>query len=102
MSDKYTSFRGTQVSKDWPDVLKDAQKKTVYHINGADFSREPHTGYDETDICHDCVAEPGELHVPGCDVERCPCCGGQAISCSCKVDATVQDKLEDLWEEEDE
>lgn len=35
-------------------------------------------------ICHDCGVEEGELHDFGCDSERCPFCGGQLISCSCK------------------
>ena len=34
-------------------------------------------------ICHDCGAKEGELHKYGCDMERCPFCGGQLFSCNC-------------------
>lgn len=33
--------------------------------------------------CGGCGASVGALHSSGCDVERCPRCGGQSISCDC-------------------
>lgn len=33
--------------------------------------------------CHDCGVAPGGYHHPGCDVERCPRCQGQAIGRDC-------------------
>jgi hypothetical protein len=33
--------------------------------------------------CHDCNCQVGEIHVLGCDMERCPKCGGQLIGCGC-------------------
>ena len=34
-------------------------------------------------ICHDCDAEEGQYHMPGCDMECCPFCEEQLISCHC-------------------
>jgi len=36
--------------------------------------------------CHDCDVEEGQLHILGCDMERCPMCLGQLISCDCPSD----------------
>ena len=45
------------------------------------------TYFDRNLHCHDCgIANHwGNVHHFGCDVERCPRCDGQLISCDCKV-----------------
>jgi len=46
---------------------------------------DPEYGGSEQ-ICHDCKTPRGGFHHPGCDMERCPKCGGQLIGCGCLSD----------------
>jgi hypothetical protein len=39
-------------------------------------------GAESNGRCRNCNVAPGGLHHAGCDVERCPICGGQRISCA--------------------
>jgi hypothetical protein len=38
---------------------------------------------DNPPVCSDCAVKLGEFHDPGCDMERCPVCLRQRISCGC-------------------
>lgn len=46
----------------------------------------------EQELCHDCNATAGQPHHPGCDMERCPICNGQFISCEHLKTATLSIK----------
>ena len=55
-------------------------------IEYADGVKLPATTYhfsEPSGRCHDCGIKHGNYHHFGCDVERCPRCGDQLISCDC-------------------
>lgn len=55
------------------------------------FGQEDHGRFAEHSLhCHDCGAAPGQLHHARCDVERCPICGGQLITCGHDVQEPIR------------
>jgi hypothetical protein len=78
------------MSEGWPEKIKGAQLILSY----MDGKAVPRIRYgDERDdwkadsvACHDCRVIKGEFHVPTCDVEQCPVCHGQLLSCDCPFD----------------
>jgi hypothetical protein len=88
---QYVQFRGRKVIAGWPERIAEAQTQADYQIGGKDVARVPY-GDEPRDFgadrhpCGDCGVDKGELHVIGCDVECCPSCGDQVISCDCDFD----------------
>ena len=72
--------------KEMKDPATTSCTPVTISIDGADHPQIPYAPEDPTRRCHDCGVESGGLHHPGCDMEKCPKCGGQLISCGCMDD----------------
>lgn len=54
-------------------------------------------GDEENPTCGDCGVHVGEKHLDMCDIERCPDCGMQFISCDCGIKFELQENdMKDL------
>lgn len=81
------------MNKDWKDKLeswkKEHQKKLIDEQGKTHLGSYPRIKYGEEEAdweadkyeCHDCSATKGQIHLLGCDVEQCPVCKEQLISC---------------------
>ena len=66
--------------------IDQAQRRRAYRIAGEPLARVPfgrERGAAGDASCADCGATRGEYHVPGCEIEECPACGGHVIACDC-------------------
>lgn len=67
--------------------MKDALGCAWYNlkIDGEEYERARYEG-DLGDHCPDCGTPTGHYHHAGCDIEACPKCRCQMISCGCKIE----------------
>ena len=80
---------------DCEQFMKEADGCTVTHyvFEDSEYERLPYGSSAENwwdfaretlpERCPDCYVKQVHYHHPGCDIERCPRCHGQYISCEC-------------------
>ncbi len=88
--DALVEHHGVLMAADWPQEIEDAQELTCYVMHGQAFNRIKYSGADDAGdqegLCRECGVLQGQFHVPGCQQEDCPRCGGKLVECSCEID----------------
>jgi len=107
---QFITYNGVPIIPSWPMEIVTAQGLRTVEIEGQTYERIAYGGETRWQQggdssyalipCHDCAAVKGQLHVPGCDVESCPRCGGQMISCGCPITSPDDDGPEEPAAEE--
>lgn len=80
--------------------IEEEQYRTHLLIEGTQYARLRYGSPEEylavgvsgdyaTRLCHDCSVAKGQIHLEGCDMEICPRCKGQLITCGCQYVAAT-------------
>jgi hypothetical protein len=94
-AEEIVHFNGIFMPKELREAILEEQTRTCLTIDGQQYQRirygDPKE-YDDHDIatppyftrpCHDCFVVQGQIHLLDCDMERCPKCGNQLLTCGC-------------------
>jgi hypothetical protein len=103
--EEFVTYNGQLVSREWPREIVKAQDEPTVVLHETEYDRIRHG--DEREgwegplefPCHDCAVIPGQLHVLGCDMERCPRCFRQLLTCGCLWDEGPADDELLAWPE---
>lgn len=85
---EFITYNGIEVPRGIPAEIIRAQAVEQYTVDGMAYARIRYgseLGFqsDWTRACGDCAVAVGQFHLDSCDIEQCPRCGQQALSCPC-------------------